>query len=152
MTNQDLANFILFWILKKYFIISLRIQQNTMCPRSSDPFYIVSYYIKWVTTSWTHSSWAPCQDVWPVLTLNQKDCLLKILFMDVGVTHISKHWYFLTLLHTIGFYQILSKYKDGRQKKLIIKRKYIKLIIIYSYVFRCRNLHHFLTRNKFNFF
>ena len=29
---------------------------NTMlCPISSNPFYIVSYYIKWVTTSWTHS-------------------------------------------------------------------------------------------------
>ena len=28
---------------------------DTMCPRSSEPFYIVSYYIKWVTTSWTHS-------------------------------------------------------------------------------------------------
>ena len=27
----------------------------TICPRSSDPFYIVSYYIKWVTTSWTYS-------------------------------------------------------------------------------------------------
>ena len=26
----------------------------TKCPGSSDPFYIVSYYIKWVTTSWTH--------------------------------------------------------------------------------------------------
>ena len=25
------------------------------CPRCSDPFYRVSYYIKWVTTSWTHS-------------------------------------------------------------------------------------------------
>ena len=24
-----------------------------MCPRSSDPFYIVTYYIKWVTISWT---------------------------------------------------------------------------------------------------
>ena len=27
----------------------------TMCLRSNDPFYIVSYYIKWVTTSWTYS-------------------------------------------------------------------------------------------------
>ena len=26
----------------------------TVCPRSSDPFYIVSYYIIWATT-WTHS-------------------------------------------------------------------------------------------------
>ena len=25
-----------------------------MCPRISDPFYIVSYYIKWVTTSGTY--------------------------------------------------------------------------------------------------
>ena len=25
-----------------------------MCPRSSDQFYIVSTYIKWVTTSWPH--------------------------------------------------------------------------------------------------
>ena len=27
----------------------------TVCPGSSDPFFIVSYYIKWVTTSWTYS-------------------------------------------------------------------------------------------------
>ena len=27
-----------------------------MCPGSSEPFYIVSYYIKWVTTFWTHSN------------------------------------------------------------------------------------------------
>ena len=26
----------------------------TMCPRSSYPIYIVRYYIKWVTTSWTY--------------------------------------------------------------------------------------------------
>ena len=29
-----------------------------MCPRSSDPFYIVTYYIKWDTTFWTHSNLA----------------------------------------------------------------------------------------------
>ena len=26
---------------------------HTVCPGRSDPFYIVSYYIKWVITSWT---------------------------------------------------------------------------------------------------
>jgi len=31
----------------------------TICPRSSDPFYIVTY-VKWVTTSWTHSNSLPC--------------------------------------------------------------------------------------------
>ena len=28
---------------------------DTVCQRSSDPFHIVSYYIKRVTASWTHS-------------------------------------------------------------------------------------------------
>ena len=27
----------------------------TVCPGSSDTFYVVTYYIKWVTTSWTYS-------------------------------------------------------------------------------------------------
>ena len=27
----------------------------TGCPRSSDLFYEVNYYIKWVITSWTYS-------------------------------------------------------------------------------------------------
>ena len=27
--------------------------KQTVCQRSSDPLYIVTYYIKWVTTSWT---------------------------------------------------------------------------------------------------
>ena len=27
----------------------------TVCPRSLDQFYIVSYYMKWVNTSWTDS-------------------------------------------------------------------------------------------------
>ena len=27
-----------------------------ICPRISDPFNIVTYYIKWVTTSWTEST------------------------------------------------------------------------------------------------
>ena len=29
---------------------------DTVCPTSSDPLHIVIYYIKWVTTSWTHST------------------------------------------------------------------------------------------------
>ena len=26
---------------------------GTVCPRSSDPVYILSYYMKWVSASWT---------------------------------------------------------------------------------------------------
>ena len=28
----------------------------SICPRSSDPFYALTYYIKWVTTSWTYGT------------------------------------------------------------------------------------------------
>ena len=37
---------------------------GTVCPGSSAPFFIVSYYIKWVTTSWTHSSSEHVAHVW----------------------------------------------------------------------------------------
>ena len=30
-------------------------QNSTVCPVNSDPFYVVTYYIKWVTASWTYS-------------------------------------------------------------------------------------------------
>ena len=29
---------------------------HTVCPGSSDPFYIVTYNVNWVTTSWTYSN------------------------------------------------------------------------------------------------
>ena len=32
----------------------------TVCPMSVDPLYVVTYYIKWVTISWTYSKiWIP---------------------------------------------------------------------------------------------
>ena len=30
--------------------------KTIVCPGSSDPSYVVSYYIKWVTTSWTYGT------------------------------------------------------------------------------------------------
>ena len=37
-----------------YIYLGLKISY-TVCPRSSDLFYVVTYNIKWVTTSWTYS-------------------------------------------------------------------------------------------------
>ena len=31
------------------------IEPITVCPRSSDPFNVVTYFIIWFTTSWTNS-------------------------------------------------------------------------------------------------
>ena len=44
-------------ISKLYILCGFKVyaEEGTVCPRSSGPFYIVIYNIKWVTTSWTHS-------------------------------------------------------------------------------------------------
>ena len=34
---------------------SVRFQVDTICPRSLDPFYVETYYISLVKTSWTYS-------------------------------------------------------------------------------------------------
>ena len=41
----------------------------TICPRSSCPFYKVSYYITWVTTSWTYSM---LEGIWIRIRLFEK--------------------------------------------------------------------------------
>ena len=40
----------------KYLYLPEIVLFYTACPLSSDPFYIVSYYTKWVSTSWTYSN------------------------------------------------------------------------------------------------
>ena len=45
LVNSNLYRGILIDVLDGY----------TVCPRRSGPFYIVSYYIKWGTTTWTHT-------------------------------------------------------------------------------------------------
>ena len=35
------------------YMLFLSFISYTVCPRISDPFYILAYYIKWVTTFWT---------------------------------------------------------------------------------------------------
>ena len=39
--------------IDKYMIVTCC--ESTVCPVSSDPFFIVTYCIEWVPTSWTHS-------------------------------------------------------------------------------------------------
>ena len=43
--------------VKRWTLRPPRSKEITVCPRSSYSFYIVSYYIIWVTTSWTYSSY-----------------------------------------------------------------------------------------------
>ena len=54
--------------LKRLYLGSCNLLR-TVCPRSSDPFYIVSYYIKWVTTSWSYSMFNYQKGYWYNLLL-----------------------------------------------------------------------------------
>ena len=53
-TCENVCVFVFFGHLNGHLI-----EGYTVCPGSSDPFHIVKYYLKWVTTSWTHSSIKP---------------------------------------------------------------------------------------------
>ena len=46
----------------------------TVCPRSSDQFYILTYYIKWVTTSWTDGIYT---NILQTIAFNEQYGLLK---------------------------------------------------------------------------
>ena len=47
------------------------LDRHTVRPGSSDPFYIVSYYIKWVTTFWTYSTYGGSITWCPVLYVQE---------------------------------------------------------------------------------
>ena len=57
----DLRNLVVYAVsIKLQKINSLRITDVTVCPRSSDTFYLVTIIlstIQWVTTSWTDGIW-----------------------------------------------------------------------------------------------
>ena len=51
----------------------ITVHLHTICPGSGDPFYILTYYIKLVTTSWTHRTSAikpVCYLATPVMIYN----------------------------------------------------------------------------------
>ena len=88
-------------------------------------FYIVSYYIKWINTSWTHSMYAPCA---PLAT---KICnnfwLILILFMYVWRHQRNKMYICWTLKTHVFFCQnhclFGVVYRINVHIKLLIKYK-----------------------------
>ena len=54
VTNIETLKFFIFYIIYFFGLY--------VCPRSSDPFYVVTYYIKWATTSWTYNNYGDFRD------------------------------------------------------------------------------------------
>ena len=58
---------------------------NTVYPRSSDPFYILTYYIKWLPTSWTDDI---ILEIFRIFTWNGRSMWFVRLFLPVCNTNI----------------------------------------------------------------
>ena len=56
-----------------------------ICPRNSDPFNIVTYYIKWGTTSWTHSTMNTHAFTVHVLIWS---CFLQRTLINIRLSHV----------------------------------------------------------------
>ena len=52
---------------------------GTVCLRNSDPFCIVSCYIRWVTTSWTYS-WL-CYETFPLEDIPEGETTALLTFL-----------------------------------------------------------------------
>ena len=85
---------------------------STVCQGSSDPFHIVTYYIKWVTTSWTYSS----KQNWPTnrRTDKQSDRTNFVILVCI-LGYNSTEWAISNLasVHAQGFATGIYQVKEG---------------------------------------
>ena len=104
------------------FLFLFLLYSGTMCPRSSDPSYIVSYYIKWVTTSWTHSN--TCLSPW--LLVVPVDGMSLLIYLQVLIKNNIKggkqaqFFGCLTVLRRLLSYQISKNYEDYNTIKVLM--------------------------------
>ena len=73
-----------------------------MCPGSSYQYYIVSYYIKWVTTSWTYGSTEFCSKNRNVIEPTVQGCGTITIFPDSKINdHFLKNIFALKNINFI---------------------------------------------------
>ena len=78
--------------LNKLFVSATSLEDLNIFPKMlthtiCDPFFVVSYYIKWVTTSWTHSIF---------IALHSNECTNKICVSGV---YIDKYYiYYIDII------------------------------------------------------
>ena len=86
--------------LNLYFLIVY-----TVCPRSSGPFYILIYYIKWIANSWTGGN------IGPISFYTKFLCRLPSFKMSkIKITHYFK-MHFLLKYATVQFFKMAATKK-----------------------------------------
>ena len=115
-------------ILNTVFIVS------TVCPWSSDQFYIVSNYIKWFTTSWTYSmSRKYCLFLYCEYTMKFRQDFLGSLYLKGLVQFSLCTWYNIQINKTSWTdrnYYIYSTYDESEINKNTTLQNY-RLINMY---------------------
>ena len=97
-----------------------------ICPRRSDPFYKVTCYIKWVTTSWTDSIKFVCTlcDMFVIIApnVNLKVAFTKYLFTFWYLASLSDHFY--NVLYICTFFAFYVRTQIGRNYGLGIQNTF----------------------------
>ena len=116
-----------------------------VCPRSSDPFHIVSYCIKIVTTSWTHSilcchlmDLSEQKVSWVTLAISTKyfnqtkNGHLDLLFLgNSGYFHHKIHYLFLLVVKTIFVeFVMLCANAAELNNNILLGRRYIHSLVL----------------------
>ena len=68
---------------------------HIICPRSSDPFYIVSYYKIWVITSSTHSTFYNWGKLKEISTQDQLDSTKRFIVPPINIAYILFLYHYL---------------------------------------------------------
>ena len=107
----DLRNLVVYAVsIKLQKMNSFRMTDVTVCPRSSDPFYLVTIIlssIQWVTTSWTDGIW---EDGILYIFSIPFCCMSKksISFYIVSYSTIQSNQDFSDIQYAANSFQILS--------------------------------------------
>ena len=94
-------------LFRGFTVCTLQSNQGTVCPWSSYPFYIVSFYIKWVRNCWTYSNTVNrhtivlvVQSVKIINSLQSNNCLKELKWMAKLLSSLARSIYcFIFGLH-----------------------------------------------------
>ena len=93
------SDFFSFFIVLKYlyaklynlnFVVGLK---NTLCPRSFDPLYIITYFIKWVNTRWYFLGFCSYLASLIIFALVIENVFFSFLFSSVDFALVTQIFY-----------------------------------------------------------
>ena len=108
----------------------------TLCPRSLDPFYDATYYIKWVKTSWTYSimnkfyvSKKSCPILYCILrNLDKTSWTYGILWSN----HPFQLWFEHNIFLQSGRHIVREKVFDLKFRNITLMKQIMKISIQYD--------------------